>query len=95
MNKEEKGGDCMSEWKLSLKDIPTDEHDDSKECCMNCQRYLLPRLADYTQKGCTTTWEEGFVCIAFCHEHPPIAMRMIGLNPYESKCEEFVPKKEG
>ena len=84
----------MSEWKFSLKDIPRDMLDENKMCCMNCQKYLLPQLADYTGKGCTTTWEEGYVCLAFCHENPPLAMRMIGLDPAEAKCEEFVRKKK-
>lgn len=82
------------DWNMNLKDIPIDGIEKARMCCANCQKYFLPQLADYTKDGCTTTWEEGFVCMAFCHENPPLAMRMIGLDPAESRCEEFVPRKE-
>ena len=81
------------EWQLNLKDVKRDVVDGKKMCCANCQKCLIPQLADYSNGGCETTWEEGFVCMAFCHENPPVAMRMVGLDPGTAKCEEFVPKK--
>lgn len=38
------------------------------ECCATCKLNLRIEKLDYSKGGCTHTWPEGYICLAFLRE---------------------------
>lgn len=63
-----------------------------KECCETCCLKLRIEKLDHSKGGCTHTWPEGYICLAF-HD-AGIACWMVGEPAERGMCECYTPKED-
>lgn len=62
------------------------------ECCETCRLRLRMEKLDYSKGGCTHSFPDGFICLAFADEG--IGCWMVGLEPTAGMCECYQPMRK-